>query len=371
MSEPILIDISAAVNQDAGIGRYARELTRELIPLLPQGESRLWFASDAGASRSTILQSPPWNTLAQNQSRLSRRMIDRLSRFGQVRSRHLLGSGDPEDSYSPDFTTPPGRRDHVTIHDLAWLHPEAETPKALATYLSSVVNREICNVSTVFTVSNAIRTEILERFALPDERVVVASNAPTSLFFDAEPLDSFELMRLGIDRSFLLLVGTIEPRKNVRFVLDAMRHLPEDLMLVLAGKGEERVTQLLSPLEYADVRPRVIQMGFVEDALLSRLYASAYTVVYPSRYEGFGLPIVEALAAGTPVAASNLPVFREIGGDDITYFDPAEVESFIEAISTATDVQNSTDRSRRIRRARGFDWHYSAQIVANRLQELR
>ena len=120
-----LIDVSAALNQGAGIGRYARQLTRELIPLLPPDSTRLWFAADDLPADPKLLERPPWSALPVSPARLTRENIDRFWVRARLPVRKFLGSGNPTDSYSPDFTTPPGKREHVTIHDLAWEdHPE-------------------------------------------------------------------------------------------------------------------------------------------------------------------------------------------------------------------------------------------------------
>jgi len=373
VDESILIDISAAVNQSAGIGRYARELTRELIPLLPPGRGRLWYASDGDMSNPHLLEQPPWHSLAATSARLSRRNVDRLTRHDALRRSRFLGSGNPLDSYSPDFTAPPGRRGHVTIHDLAWLSPEAESPPALASYLRPVVDRALRTATTIFTVSNTVRTEILDRFDVSGDRVIVVPNAPASIFYSAERLEPEELATLGIDREFLLFVGTIEPRKNLPLLLQAMIQLPNELMLVIAGGNGARAPEQLAPIQRFDLGSRVVHLGFVPEDMLPRLYASASAVVYPSRYEGFGLPVIEGLATGVPVIASNLPVFHEVGGEEVTYFDPADASSLVYAIESTIGslIEDTAAQDRRKARAHTFDWHASAQIVARRLQVFR
>lgn len=369
MGSDILIDISAAVNQGAGIGRYARELTRELIPLLPNRSTQLWMAADPDPADPQLISRDPWRSVCVTKSRLSRRNVDRLSARGQLPVGTLLRSGNPGDSYSPDFTTPPGSREHITVHDLAWLHPEAQTSPALTRYLEPVVGRAIHRAATVFTVSHAIRDEILDRFSIQPERVVVAPNAPAMHFFDPVPHSAESLAVLGVRQPFILFVGTIEPRKNLNTLLEAMRYLPDELSLIVVGKSGWHAENQLSPIARLDLASRVVRLGYVGDATLSGLFAAASTLVYPSRYEGFGLPIVEALASGTPVAASDLTVFREVGGSAVDYFDPCDAEAVARAIedSLAPERQSDAARQRRQDRARAFDWTSSARVVADRL----
>ena len=371
MGGSIVIDISAAVNQGAGIGRYARELTRELVRLLPPDSTRLWFALDDSPADPGLLERPPWSELPATRSRLTRRNVDRLGMRMRLPVSRLMGAGHPTDSYSPDFTTPPGRREHVTIHDLSWLNPEAQTAPELAAFLEPVVRRAIERASTVFTVSSTIRAEILDRFDLPGDRVTVAPNAAAPYFFRAEPQTHSELSRLGVKSPFLLYVGSIEPRKNLPVLFRALAILPRELSLVMVGKNGWNAERQLDPIERLGLQRRVVRLGFFSDSQLPGLYASAAAVVYPSRYEGFGLPVVEGLAAGVPVVVSDLPVFREVGGDEVTLFDPSDPRSLADGIERAISGEGRipATRERRLTQARKFDWGASAEIVARRLQE--
>jgi glycosyltransferase involved in cell wall biosynthesis len=367
----MLIDISAALNQGAGIGRYARQLTRELIPLLPPASTRLWYAPDAELAHPDLLVLPPWNAVPVSQSRISRRNVDRFHMRARLPLGRFLGSGSPLDSYSPDFTTPPGTREHITIHDLAWLHPEAQTPPGLARFLAPVARRAIERSTTVFTVSETIRSELLNRFAVDENRVVVATNAAATHFFETSPLSEEELVTLELRAPYLLYVGTIEPRKNIPLLVRAMACLPRDLNLVIVGKRGWEATSQLAQIDHLGLQSRVVLPGYITEELLARTYASAAAVVYPSRYEGFGLPIVEGLASGVPVVASDIPVFREVGGNEVFFFDPTDSDALTSAIEQAiTSAQGSIDaRVRRQAQARPFDWQVSASVVSRRLQE--
>jgi glycosyltransferase involved in cell wall biosynthesis len=371
--EPVtLIDISAAVNQGAGIGRYAREITRALIPMFAPESTQLWLASDPVPAHPGLLNQPPWNSLPVRRSRLSRQNFDRFVMRWRVPAGLLLVTGTPLNSYSPDFTAPPGKREHVTVHDLAWLHPEAETPPPLAQFLAPVVDRTIRRASTIFTVSHAVRDEILERYGVLPENVIVASNAAASPFFEPPPLSAAELSGLGIRDAFLLFVGTIEGRKNLSVLLEALAQLPETLTLVVVGKDGWNASQQLEPIQRLHLHERVIRPGYVEDRMLPGLYAAASAVVYPSKYEGFGLPIIEGLATGAPVVATDLPVFREVGGKEVEYFDSGDPLALAAAIERVVFDQSQGDeaaRKRRQEQARTFDWKSSAEVVARRLQE--
>jgi glycosyltransferase involved in cell wall biosynthesis len=366
-----LIDISAAVNQGAGIGRYARELTRCLIPLLPAVCTKLWYAPEEPMYEEMLLHCSPWNGVPIARSTFSRQNLDRLAIRHQLPIGRFLRLGRPTDIYSPDFTAPPAAaaRTHVTVHDLAWLHPEAETPKPLVDFLEPVVDRAVRTAATVFTVSETIRQETLEHYQLSEETVLVAPNAADERFFKAPPLDDAALLTIGVRRPFLLYVGTIEPRKNVAKLVDAIDRLPAELHLVLAGKDGWEASFIWRQIDHSHSRNRVVRAGYVPDNQLPRIIASAAAVVYPSRYEGFGLPVIEALAAGVPIAASDLPVFHEVGGPEVEFFDPMDSSDVARAIERAlsSDQESAAARARRRAWARRFDWHSSAAVVARRL----
>lgn len=235
MRDDLLIDISAAVNQSAGIGRYARELTRQLIPMLDLGTTRLWYAEENLPYDPELPKRPPWSDLPARRSPISRLNVDRLFMRQHFPLQRLLRLGKPTAVYSPDFTAPaPNQsRTHVTVHDLAWLHREAQTPEPLARFLGPVVERSIRSASTVFTVSNAIREEIVQQFAVSADRVIVAPNAAAAHFHHAQPFDDDALVTFGLQRPFFLSVGTIEPRKNLPVLFEALAMLPPFAQLAL------------------------------------------------------------------------------------------------------------------------------------------
>ena len=139
----------------------------------------------------------------------------------------------------------------------------------------------------------------------------------------ATPPDDGTRTRLGLPSSYVLFVGTLEPRKDLRTLLTAHRLVPDAPPLVLVGSpgwGEQlEVSGCITP-------------GFLGDDLLPSVVAGAAALVLPSRDEGFGLPVLEALAAGTPVVASDLPVLREVGGDVVTYAEPGDPAAFAAAL---------------------------------------
>lgn len=371
MSGELLIDISAAVNQGAGIGRYARELTRELIPMLDPSSTTLWYAEDDNPAEPALPDEFPWSQLPLRKTGLSRLNVDRLFVRQSFPGRRLLRVGKPANVYSPDFTVPPAgnARTHITVHDLAWFHPEARTPEPLAKFLAPVVERSVRAAATVFTVSETIREEIIERYRVPGDRVIVAPNAAAAKFHDADLLSDDEIAAMGIRKPFLLAVGTIEPRKNLGTLFEALTLLPATMQLVVVGRSGWDSSSILGRIDELGLGGRVIRLGYLPDDALPGLMAAAAAVVYPSCYEGFGLPVIESMATGVPVVASDLPVFREIGGDAVVYFDPRKPDDLAGAIEYAmSSASSEQSRALRKQRAARFDWQESARIVANRIE---
>ena len=372
-TDELVIDISAAVNQGAGIGRYARELSRQLIPLLDPEATHLWYAEDESSYDAGLLQREPWRRLPIRKALISRLNVDRLVIRENLPLMRLLRLGRPTDLYSPDFTAPMSNRarSHITVHDLAWLHPEAKTPPPLANFLAPVVARSVRSATTVFAVSHTVRQEILERYPISEDRVLVASNAAAAQFFEAAAMREEELLKLAIRPPFLLIAGAIEPRKNVETLIEAMVYLPRDVQLVIAGRAGWNAPAILGRIAQLGLAGRVVTLGFVPDYALPNLMATADCVVTPSHYEGFGLPIVEALATGAPVAASNLPVFREVGGQSVRYFDQRDPGQLAGVLAQVlAEGSPAAERSKRVEQARQFDWTASAHIVANRLRDV-
>ena len=194
----------------------------------------------------------------------------------------------------------------------------------MRTLLPSAIER----ASMVLTPTRAVADEVVERFAVPDECLAVTHLGVSAHFFGATPLSDYALQAMGIRPPFALAVGKIQPRKNLHRLLNAWRLAADDLngwSLVLAGpRGWGRE---LPPTE------NVVMPGWVGDETLPGLLAAAEIFCYPSLYEGFGLPPLEAMAAGTPALVGAYPAARELLGDAAVLVEPEDVDSIAEGLS--------------------------------------
>ncbi|HET7826852.1 MAG TPA: glycosyltransferase family 1 protein [Anaeromyxobacter sp.] len=244
----------------------------------------------------------------------------------------------------------------MTIHDATpWLHPDA-TDAFARWYAKPLYPQAMSRAGVIFTVSEAAREDLVRAAGAPRDRIVVTPNGVDPLFFEARA-------REGPRAPYLLAVGSLEPRKNLPVLLEALRVLRRDgrdLALWVAGRQAWSHS-----LPLGDLEPHVKLLGIVDDAELASLYAGAACFVMPSLHEGFGLPLAEAMAAGAPAVASDIPALREVGGETVRYADPLDAESFARAIREALDDrEHSQLRAAAARgRARRFRWEDTARTT--------
>ncbi|MFL6066181.1 MAG: glycosyltransferase family 4 protein [Gaiellaceae bacterium] len=230
----------------------------------------------------------------------------------------------------------------VTVHDLSFERdPELMSRRDRAIF-RVVVPRAVRRARVVFAVSERTRRDLIDLYRTPADKIVVTPNAVDSAFTpDGEP------------DGYLLFVGAVQRRKNPLAAANAAK----DVGLPLVVVGPEKEPELARELERrgADLR------GYVEKAELAALYRRALCVVLPSRFEGFGLPVLEAMACGTPVVAADEPALREVGGDAAIYADDA---GLADAVRRALADRDAWSRAG-VERARLFSWDETARRVVD------
>ena len=372
----LLIDASAAANQGAGIGRYSRELLSAALPHLAQDyELTIWYAQ-AGKSSPflpELLSSLPISMHRQvKRSLLSRRRVDQLARLPIDIPGRLLGArGDF--AYSPDFTLPGSMTvpSMVTVHDLAFERiPEAYPPGLLA-YLQHVVPVNVRRSTKVAVVSRTTRIDVVERYNLPSDRVVVIPNAADSRFFSAIPLNQDRRAELGIPDDYVLAVGTIEPRKNYLNLLSSQRaaYTSTKRPLVVVGRSGWQNRDEMRLLGELAEQKIVVPLLDALDSDLPGLYAGATSVIYVPLYEGFGLPVLEAMASGAPVITSDIPSVKEVAAGFATIVNPNDQEQIAEALVAVGSDTVENIRKRRDAAAR-YSWVESGTILVDTLNRL-
>ncbi len=253
----------------------------------------------------------------------------------------------------------------LTVHDLTYWKLKPAVSPGGRLYYRPLLERALRSrqLLGVVTVSRTMKAEI-QTFLGNSKPIWSVPNAPAAHFrpIEREKQDPV-LRRYGLERPYVLTVGTIEPRKNFPVLIQAFvalsRRIGLPLSLVVVGRtGWER--GLWVP---AELKSRVRFLGPVPDADLPALYSAAGVFALTSLYEGFGLPVVEAMACGVPSVVSDIPALREVGGEACLYADPRDPEHFAELMAQVLASEESAERWRRaaIERAGRFRWETSAE----------
>ena len=364
------MEVTAALTQGGGIGRYTRELLRALARVDAANHYALFYAS-----REPRHALPP----------LGANFHTRALPFHDVWLARLWGrarvpapvewiTGAVDVYHSPDFTLPPtrrGTRTLLTVHDLSFVRDPGSAAPGLLTYLNAVVPRSVARADHVLADSFATRDDLIDLYKTPANKISVLYCGVEDVFrpiTDPAALAAVRAKyRLG-GAPFVLAVSTLQPRKNYVRLLEALARMADpELRLVFAGGKGWLYDSIFAAVERLGLRERVTFMGFVDDADLPALYTAARILAYPSLYEGFGLPMLEAMACGTPVVASTASCLPEVAGDAALLIDPYDVAALAEALTRAhTDEPlraTLIDLGRR--RAAGFRWDESArQLIA-------
>jgi len=340
----VALDATPLIGRRTGVGRYVDNLVRELATL-PGIEVTLVPITLRG--RRAVPR------LAGVKVR-SRPAPARLLRHGWLRGLPAfveLWSGSCDVFHGTNFVLPPRHKAAgvVTVHDLSYLrYPEAVAPDVLQ--FQQLVLRAVQSGAYVVTPSHSVADEVRAEYNLPTDRVRATPLGVAEVWFSAAAPDASTRRQLGLPDHYTLFVGTREPRKNLTTVLTAharaWQGVPGTPELVLVGPpgwGPETRRQ-----------PGVVVFDHVPDDALRAIVAGAAAVLMPSRYEGFGLPVLEALAAGVAVIASDIPVLREVAQEQATYVGVSDVDGWAEALARVEE--RAGNPATRRARARSFTW---------------
>ena len=251
----------------------------------------------------------------------------------------------------------------VTIHDLTALKYPDTLPKLNLLYDRWALSHAFREADLILTVSESVRTEITEMYPSTASRIRVIRNTLPQRYLQMQSSSPGQLPGIlrdhGITGDYLLFVGTLEERKNLLTLLDAFREVRNryDLSLILAGKGAYGYPKILRRIRDLHLGGSVYLPGYVSEEEKLALYDHAGLFVFPSLYEGFGLPLLEAMARNVPVVASDIPSTREVAGECVHYYgDPDDIRGLAETIFAFIENHNLFDRNviRGRRRAEEF-----------------
>lgn len=368
------IDYTAAILQGAGIGRYTRGLVDALLPLLGPAD-RLTLLHP----RESSLPPQPAPPATVSHRRLP--LPDRLQTILWHRL-HLplaveIFTGPLDIFHAPNFLLPPVRRARtlVTIHDLAFLvRPQFAHPD-LQRFLAHAVPRSLAGADHILADSEASRQDAIRLFHLPPERITVVGAGVEARFQPLTNSQSLHEIRKKYDlpdAPFILSLSTLEPRKNldglIRAFVAARQQAALAHHLVIAGKPGWLYENIYAEAERLHAGDFIHFLGFVADADLPALYNLADLFAFPSHYEGFGLPVLEALACGRPVLCTDTSSLPEIAGDAARLIPTGDEAALTEALADLlSDEAARTDLARR-GPAQAAPWTWEA--AARRLVEV-
>jgi glycosyltransferase involved in cell wall biosynthesis len=360
----LALDTTPLLGPRTGVGRYVGSLTRELAAAAQAGDpdELLGVAFTARGRRALPGQLPPGFRAVGPPA--PARLLQRVWSRSELVPVTLL-TGRVDVFHATNFVLPPTGRAAgvVTVHDLSFLRrPGTVTPASRA--YRELVPRSIRRARMVLTPSRAVAAEVSEAYGLAPDRIAVTHLGVDREWFDAAPPDAGLRRRLGLPERWFVFVGNLEPRKNLPLLLDAYRALlaqhPDAPGLVLVGPPGWGPALDLRGIP----AQQLVFTGYQTDLELRSLVAGATALVYPTTYEGFGLPPLEAFAAGIPVIASDLPVVREVVGDEpgtavlLPVGDAAALTAALAARLDGDDPAGAAEARRR--RARAFSWAATA-----------
>jgi len=363
------IDYTPALWQLAGVGRYTRGLVRALAAIDQRNEYALLVASGGlgAAAERPLLGS----NFCQRRVPLSARFLTILWHRLRLPLPVELLIGRVDVFHSPDFVLPPLWRRHslVTVHDLSFIrHPEC-ADRGLREYLCRVVPRSVRRADIVLADSQSTKRDIVELLGVAPAKVKVIYPGVDDRFTPIEKEEKRQEVRdkYHLDFPFILSLSTLEPRKNQVGLIEAYgllcerKAIPQRLVLA-GGKGwlYEGIFRRVAELKLTD---RVYFPGFIPEEDLPTLYGLADVFAFPSLYEGFGLPPLEAMACGTPVVASDVASLPEVIGEAGILVPPNDVEALASAIERLLEDMSLRENltTEGLARARSFPWERSAR----------
>jgi len=361
----VRIAIDARKLHDYGIGTYVRNLLRQLARQDTANEYVV-FCRDADWEAVEEL-GPRFRPVVENAGAYSIRE--------QVALPIDLRRESAELFHAPHYVLPPLTqcRSVVTIHDCIHLRFPQYLPSRIGyAYARGQMWMATHKAARVITVSEASKRDILRYFRVPESRIDVIYNAIDERFWqqpDAEEIARVR-ERYRLNNPFVLYAGNIKPHKNLERLIEAfhlLRQTPamKDVELLIIGDEISKYASLRRAVHRHKLHKYVRFFGFVSDQTLAALYRLAAVFVFPSLYEGFGLPPLEAMASGTPVIVSNVSSLPEVVGDAALLIDPYEPAAIAEAMQRVLDNGAlASDLSRRgLARAREFSWERSIARV--------
>ncbi|MFD7656765.1 glycosyltransferase family 4 protein [Actinosynnema sp. NPDC059797] len=342
----VLIDGTPLLGHRTGIGRYTAALAEELASMPSVQVRAVAFTLRGWRALRTVL---PHDVVARGLPVAARLLRHLWLRAPFPPVEFLAGPTDV--MHGTNFVLPPALRAGgvVTVHDLAFLDAPGDLPPS-DRRLPELVQRSASRADVVCTPTRAVASVVEERLGVHPDKIVVTPLGVDPAWFAARPPSPALRDRLGLPSEYLLFVGAGGPRKGLGTLVAAHSARPSLPPLVLAGPGAPAADD------------RVLRTGYLNDVDLRSVVAGASALVLPSRDEGFGLPVLEALACNVPVVCTDVPALREVADGHAAHVPVGDVEALAQAMADAVETP-ATPAGQAARRAHaaGFTWRRTAE----------
>jgi len=324
-----------------GIGRYALELINNL-KANPEIDAIKYLSGFKVVDDLPALVNSPSVSASKlkKQLRNSRLVSDIYRLTVPALKSYALKSYTDYIFHSPNYYIPPGhKKSCATFHDLSIFHFPEYHPKGRVHLMKKELHSSVSRAKVLITDSNFTKNEVSAFFNFDPERIVVAPLASSGDFLPRKENQCQQVLeRYGLAYGqFTFFAGTIEPRKNIKNLLLAYQKLPLEMSLrfplVISGYQGWESEELHRLFDIGSQRGWIKYLGYTDQQSLSVLFSACRAFLFPSRYEGFGLPVLEAMAAGTPVITSNVSSLPEVAGDAGLMVDPDDVDQLAQYIS--------------------------------------
>ena len=369
----MLIGIDASRStaaQRTGTENYTLYLIRGLLKLRSAHTYRLYFKEAP----------PPDLFISGAPGNVQQRILPFPRLWTHIRLAWEVGRDPPDVLFVPAHVLPliHPRRSVATVHDLGYMHYPQEHPRLARWYLDWATRFNAREARRVIVDSMATRDDLITCYGTAPHRIVVAYPAgAANLETVSDPLVLSEVQRRhGTGSCYFLYLGTLQPRKNLGALIRAFGTLvrrglvARDVKLVLAGKPGWQYDRIAVEARDPVLRERIVLPGYVPTEDVAALLSGALAFVLPSWYEGFGLPVLEAMACNTPVICSNVSSLPEVAGDAALLFDPRDTEALADALLLLyQDPALRRDMARRGgERLRAFSWERCASTVLQAIE---
>lgn len=355
-----------------GICRYLRNMYAEMARL-PETDISYFSAPPARRQMPELADSARWSRATAAIWKLPDPAIFALRSLHWLRYEGWLRRACRQESYDVYHETAfvPAAMSAVptvySVYDLSLIHYRDKHPRERVWFYDFFRKRRLRYASHILTISEFIRGEICDTFRLPPESVTAVPLAPDPLFV-SQPVNQVQEVRqrLGLPEDYFLFVGSLEPRKNLPLLVKALERCQTKAGLALVGWEGWGDKRWLNTAQQSALSNQIVLTGYVDDVSLAALYSGALALVYPSLYEGFGLPILEAMSCGCPVICSNCASMPEVAGDAARLVDPFDADDLAAALDemTAERVRDEW-RAKGLTRAKEFSWARTAALTRN------